>query len=79
MTAKTQLITLKPGDKFLNHLGVESTVVEIGSIYDCIDGYDFHCSKGQKFDVTFTCKLPAWEELQTYTLSFWKETEVIRK
>lgn len=73
---KVKLLDLKPGEKFINIMGTVCTVESSGEPYPCVDGYDYHCAKGEKFDITYTCKLPAWEEPQRYTVSFWKEIEV---
>lgn len=74
---RKRLITLNPGDKFINRLGVVCTVVSVGDTYDCVEGYDYHCARGRKFDITYTYTLPLWgDELQTATRSHWEETEV---
>ncbi len=75
--SKVSLSTLKVGDRFIGMRGVVCTVESVGECYPCVDGYDYHCAKGEKFKLTHTCNLPAWEEPQRYTLSYWKETEVV--
>ena len=75
---KVLLLNLKPGDKFIGMAGVVCTVEQVGELYPCVEGFDYHCAKGEKFDVTLTRKLPAWDEPQQYTHSYWKETEVFR-
>lgn len=74
---KVILLSLKPGDKFTTSaFGIVCTVEKVGECYPCIDGFDYHCAKGEKFDITYNRMLPAWEDPQRCTLSFWKETEV---